>query len=44
MNKQTAQDKTTNAQGEQTTYTDIPTRQLSDLLEVSALDYRRVKF
>ena len=31
------------AQGEQTTYTDIPTRQLTDLLEISALDYRRVK-
>lgn len=41
MNKQTEQDK--QAQGEQTTYTDIPTRQLTDLLEVSALDYTRVK-
>lgn len=39
MNKQ---DKTTSTQAEQA-YTDIPTRQLTDLLEVSALDYRRVK-
>ncbi len=39
MNKQ---DKTTSTQGKQT-YNDIPTRQLTDLLEVSALDYRRVK-
>ncbi len=39
MNKQ---DKTTSTQVEQA-YTDISTRQLTDLLEVSALDYRRVK-
>jgi hypothetical protein len=39
MNKQ---DKTTSTQAEQA-YTDISTRQLTDLLEVSALDYRRVK-
>lgn len=38
MNKQTAQ-----AQGEQTAYTDTRTRQVTDLLEVSALDYTRVK-
>lgn len=39
MNKQ---DKTTSTQGKQT-YNDTITRQVSDLLEVSALDYRRVK-
>lgn len=38
MNKQDKQ-----AQGEQTAYTDTRTRQVTDLLEVSALDYRRVK-
>jgi len=38
MNKQDKQ-----AQGEQIAYNDTITRQVSDLLEVSALDYRRVK-